>query len=50
MFSEFNPSRDPLPLLDPSAFGVLIIVYLGQHAAGSRGHKYFQKPNNRRDS
>lgn len=34
MFSEFYPSWDPLPLLDPSAFGVLIIVYLGQHAAG----------------
>lgn len=34
MFSEFYPFWDPLPLLDPSAFGVLIIVYLGQHAAG----------------
>ena len=45
MFSEFYPSWDPLPLLDPSAFGVQIIVYLGQHAEGSRGHRYFQKPN-----
>lgn len=34
MFSEFYPSWDPLPLLDPSAFGVLIIVSLSQHAAG----------------
>jgi hypothetical protein len=41
MFPEFCPSWDPLPLLDPGrAFGVLIIVYLGQHA-GSRGHKVF---------
>lgn len=34
MFAEFYPSWDPLPLLDPSAFGVLIIVSLSQHAAG----------------
>lgn len=36
MFSEFYPSWGPLPLLDLSAFGVQIIVYLDQHAAVTR--------------